>query len=48
MRVGGLIMLEEKISLYEILAEAEEEIKQGKVKDSDEVYNELLKEIERY
>ncbi len=40
--------LEEKISLYELLNDAEEDIKQGRVKDSDEVYEELLKEIENY
>ncbi len=40
--------LEDKVSLYEHLAMSEDDIKLGKVKSSDEVYDELIKEIDNY
>ena len=43
-----LASLEDKLSLYEHLAMSEDDIKLGRVKSSDEVFDELLKEIADY
>ena len=40
--------LEEKLSLYEHLAQAEDDIKLGRVRDSEDVFKDLMKEIEEY
>ncbi len=40
--------LEDKLSLYEHLAMSEDDIKLGRVQSSDEVYDELLIEIDNY
>ena len=47
-KLSKLAGLEDKVSLYELLAISEDDIKLGRVKSSDEVYNELIKEIDNY
>lgn len=47
-KLSKLAGLEDKVSLYELLAMSEDDIKLGRVKSSDEVYNELIKEIDNY
>ena len=47
-KLSKLAGLEDKVSLYELLAISEDDIKLGRVKSSDEVYNELIKEKDNY
>ena len=47
-KLSKLADLEDKVSLYELLAMSEDDVKLGKVKSSDEVYDDLIKEIDNY